>query len=801
MVEYNWEDYPSDTPAAPSNQATKFPPEWGDVKAVSEDVGSRLRGRDISTGAPVYAPDTMQYQQDVKMVGEPSGAGAAEIFAKNAANAATLNAARHLYAAPEQIGSQKSYWDIIDEQKAREAALSRQHPIESAAATLAGTLASGYGASKILPEIPAAASATRQLAQPFITGAIGSGVASYLDEPDIKLALLNAGIGGTLTSAIQSGARVISNKLSKIPEPLDAKGNFTPDAQAIIDMAFPDLTQQQRDLFKNELADTFRQKGANISSAKEAVIKYAGGDNPTQSQATGIISREMANQPEVLAAQEATKEQIAEKLKQSQSLRPQTPDTVAANIFDAARKTRDVASSKYKQAATRTVFFDPQMADGFLSNIHRELALSQLPQNLSLTGNHPESEKIYNFIKDKFRPEVIEDTTTKPPTLKRTGNFPNMPYGPSLNAQGIEEVRQKMSSAYALAGDKDRIALDAIRRGFDNNLDQTITNKLFQGDGSKWLKEIKQARGSWSDYLDRFNSRNGPADSIFNNTLSKFRDPTTGKLSAQYDANAGAAAQGIINGKMIDPSVGPALHEKLQLTLGRNSPAMKAVDDHLKSALLGYEVNGNPSAKLLEKNITDLLTPRGRLLASKVFSNDELNQLAVAQKAIKTVNAKPLPDATKNSQIADIMSKIVNSAITKAVSAGIGAVVGGGWPGAVAGYGASAAAQSATNNLKPSIGKKITNELAGAPVVKQTRATPAVPPINIPALMPTKETEARGGRIERKSGGRISHTANADRLILAAEKAKKYINKHTEALLNEPDSTIVHALSIAKKAI
>lgn len=60
---------------------------------------------------------------------------------------------------------------------------------------------------------------------------------------------------------------------------------------------------------------------------------------------------------------------------------------------------------------------------------------------------------------------------------------------------------------------------------------------------------------------------------------------------------------------------------------------------------------------------------------------------------------------------------------------------------------------------------------------------------------------ADGGRVGRKSGGRVGASSKADKLILGAEKAKKNINKHTEVLLNQPDSTIVHALSIAKKAI
>jgi len=791
MVEYNWEDDSKNTPTPD----VKYPAEWGQISTEGADAGSRLRGRNVPVGEPVY-PGSIQEKEDINLVGEPSATNAAKILAERAANAATLNGARHVYTVPEQINSPDSYWENIEKQKKREDALSRQNPVDSAVGTIGGTAATlGFG-PLISRVVPAAEGAMGLLQAAAIAGA-GSGIASYLDEPDIRLAAFNALGGAAMAPVFQAGVRAVSNKLARVPEPLDANGNFKPDAQAIIDMAFPNLTQQQRDLFKNELTDTFRQKGANISSAKEAVVKYAGGEKPTQSQTSGVISSEMKINPEVVAAQNLTKEQIADKLRQDQSLRPQTPDTVAANIFDAARKTRDVASSQYKQAGTRTVFFDPQMADGFLSNIHREFSLSKLPQDLSLTGNYPESEKIYNFIKNKFRPEVAVDPATGQPF--KTGNFPNMPYGPGLNAQGIEEVRQNMSSAYALAGDKDRIALDAIRRGFDNNLDQAITNKLFQGDGSQWLSEIKQARGSWSDYLGRFNSRNGPADRIFNNTLSKFRDPTTGKLSAQYDANAGAAAQGIINGKMIDPSVGPALHEKLQLTLGKNSPAMRAVDDHLKSALLGYEVNGNPNAKMLEKNITEMLTPRGRLLASKVFSNDELNKLAVTQKALQTINASPLPDASKNAKIAELMTKLANSAFTKAAATAVGAVTGG-VSGGFGGYGLAKTLEGAINAFKSSTSNAVKRELAGAPKIRP-RSKFVAPPVNLPAFIPENENRANGGRIERKSGGRISPASKADRLILAAEKAKKYINKHTEALLNEPDATIVHALSIAKKAI
>ena len=58
-------------------------------------------------------------------------------------------------------------------------------------------------------------------------------------------------------------------------------------------------------------------------------------------------------------------------------------------------------------------------------------------------------------------------------------------------------------------------------------------------------------------------------------------------------------------------------------------------------------------------------------------------------------------------------------------------------------------------------------------------------------------------RIGRKTGGRIgyNHEAVADKLVLAAERAKKAINQGTEALLSTPDDAVAHALEIANRSI
>ena len=63
---------------------------------------------------------------------------------------------------------------------------------------------------------------------------------------------------------------------------------------------------------------------------------------------------------------------------------------------------------------------------------------------------------------------------------------------------------------------------------------------------------------------------------------------------------------------------------------------------------------------------------------------------------------------------------------------------------------------------------------------------------------------ANGGRIGRKSGGRIkdrTHHLLVNRLVTLANKAKKQQQKKTEPLLNEHDNTVAKALDIANQAI
>lgn len=65
----------------------------------------------------------------------------------------------------------------------------------------------------------------------------------------------------------------------------------------------------------------------------------------------------------------------------------------------------------------------------------------------------------------------------------------------------------------------------------------------------------------------------------------------------------------------------------------------------------------------------------------------------------------------------------------------------------------------------------------------------------------TQKPKAHGGRIGRKSGGRVGHHYEAARLVKAAELAKKNHGKQTETILNAPDEHVVKALSVANRSI
>lgn len=90
----------------------------------------------------------------------------------------------------------------------------------------------------------------------------------------------------------------------------------------------------------------------------------------------------------------------------------------------------------------------------------------------------------------------------------------------------------------------------------------------------------------------------------------------------------------------------------------------------------------------------------------------------------------------------------------------------------------------------PSVGQVLGKLTTAATAVETTRERTEQQP-----------QRAHGGRIGRKSGGRVGHHYEAARLVKAAELAKKNHGKQTETILNAPDEHVVKALSVANRSI
>ena len=91
-------------------------------------------------------------------------------------------------------------------------------------------------------------------------------------------------------------------------------------------------------------------------------------------------------------------------------------------------------------------------------------------------------------------------------------------------------------------------------------------------------------------------------------------------------------------------------------------------------------------------------------------------------------------------------------------------------------------------------------KLSGLSQYALGRVGGAIPQVS--SAIPNTLVNLEDQRMGRKSGGRVGgHEAEADQLVLAAERAKKGLSAHTEGLLNTPDDTVANALEIANRSI
>jgi hypothetical protein len=242
----------------------------------------------------------------------------------------------------------------------------------------------------------------------------------------------------------------------------------------------------------------------------------------------------------------------------------------------------------------------------------------------------------------------------------------------------------------------------------------------------------------------------------------------------------------------------PALRSRVQAMAGSLVDAMAATDPAYGRMMYGWQEYRRQLNNVRKEFGTTAMSDVGRTrkLAKAFASRDgnEIFDLVAGTPSGQNLRYSLAGDAMKN-----LSSDRIHNAIATAGGPIAAALTLGLHPAAL--LGAIPLALSS-----PKLAGKSQYGLANAERVVNTAARNAAdrftPPIitNVGSQIGSAMQEEP--RQERKSGGRVdSHEAEADRLVMAAERAKKGLSAHTEGLLNTSDDAVASALEIANRSI
>jgi hypothetical protein len=737
-------------------------------------------GIGVPTGAGREAPSTYGERQAVSDEAKikaaegivPEGVKAG---AYSAANTALLNVPSHIVAAYTAKKEKRPYAEVYKEQKEYEDALARRNPYASGVGTAAGfvgglavplgpvaTLGRGAGAlaSKAGPlAAKAAESAT--------IGGTLSGAGSYIEKGEADKALRDAAVGVGVGAVAGPAISGIASRLAKKPPVVDASGDLTPQATAAVEQAFGRrLDPADIDALKPFLQDIMGAKGISPAAAKEALLKSQG-ISPTASMVTGKAAPEGAAK----AAEEANiaaKQKITETGESMAGPRP-PESAVAKELYATERSYNDMAKAQYDKTFSHPGHFTEDFADLVMPQVQKELNSRNLPTDYARLPQYT------------YAPQAM--------ALLREVSAGNMPLNQPINMRNLDQVNKGLNTLWGKSSGEDRIAIQSMKNGFLNSINEGVQNNLFYGNGAQVIADMQKSRDLWSIYKKTFYGKD-PANQVFRRAFEKFKEPD-GSMTKFPDAAAAESAQAVINANLLKGNMGAQVYSKLEGALGKDSPGMDAVNRYIKNN--AFEVGDD--LKNFSKNMDKFLSPESISLAKKVFTPAEISQMRRMSEAVRIINARKIPDAEKEGLIVKTLKRVAPAVL--------GGIVGSvhGIPGSILASLAGESIGAGARGLSKSM--QIKAQQAGAPIVRPEVNVP-VPVRNISGLYPTEtETDYRlpPDRTGRASGGRIGSEAKAEQLIAAAERAKNNLGKETKSILNTPDEHIARALEIANKHI
>lgn len=805
-------------------------------KTVNE-IASKIGITPAKTAA--ITPGQVQREEDVAKVAEQRKVSPevgkftdpAKAFGYGVANTLGFNIPSHAIAFAESLGSDKSYKEIYDKQKAYEKALERLNPGSATAGTVAGVglgLVTPGGAALAAPAMAAKAAAAARYgtgagraAEIGTAGLTGAGMSAAsraietmdpLSKDTAEAALIGAGMG----SAAQYALPKLAGMFQKKDVFFDDAGNLTQKGSQYIDEAFGKGTFSPEEIatLKDRLVAESKRIGASPEAARQALLKEQGIEAPTRSMVTG--ERPLPAAAEVAEVGAAKADDIL--ARRAEELAGQAPDRTALaeslhqrGLKDTEKANRQYEKSKALPGEMGELFYMPKVTEGGpgkIPEIEPPFVMQTIQQTLKDKGIPTTFEGTAGYPKASAALEYVEKNLL-------TGTFP---FEGPLDVKNLERVYQDLNKFWKSAkGDpNDQRAVGVIRDGYNKAMKEALNSSLFSGDGAAVIKNLEKSRAMYKELKDTFYSPFGAAAPEFKKTISALVDRSNGKLAENLNQGAYDTAQAAIDAALISKKAGSAFYDLLQRAHGARSPEMQAVRDQIRYKALdaGHRTDGKPNLQGMPKKIDDFLAQQPEL-ARKVFTGQNgqpsITDLKKLSSSLKIINGYKVGNEQKENMALKAASGLNSLFWGIMASQAKGPAVG------FAVYEGSEAAKAAGRGV---LGfQKRAIESAGAPKYKpeskwmqgrsiRSSAEPVetgfAEPSNLP-FMPrniSREEETGYGpptelppiRPGRATGGRIS-----DQLMADVALAKKQIDNKTKVLLNADDSHVAKALEIANQ--
>lgn len=688
----------------------------------------RFAGMEQPQNAKQLAP-ALRRTADIALVGPETTEQAVDTFGNEAANTAFLNVPRNIGAGLRSWVRDTKFNDEYDYLKAQDEARARLNPKSAIGGTAAGIV----GGALVMPGIGGAATTAGRAAQAATTGALYAGAAEFLDSKDPIEAGKSAAIGGTVGAVLSPVADKVTslfNRMQRSPADfIDNAGNLTPAARrAVIDAGVdPDVMQ-------GNLARLFAEKGVSPAAAREAALKEFG-INATRGQATRNVSDQQFEQ---MAAKGGYGSGNQQRINDAYDAQQRATQAARGNIqtglgggaqYDDALEAAGAVqsglrreASTAKQAASRA-YDDAYSRDGGINSVAFDAMSLRIRDRLT-NGNNPV------IIDETLTPAAakaltfIDDASAlrAPRNLADPNGMPDASGILEVSLRGAEQTRKKLlATAKAAATPEDARAVRNIIREYDDEILKAADDGLFSGSQSA-INKLKEARGLYRDYRQRFKSR-GAGDDV-GQAVQKIveRDATGAEVANLLFGKAAIGEKG----------VSARLANRVKDVFGEQSDEFAAVKQGLWNRLTEKpEGTGEWGPQALGNRIAKLLNGDARELAGIVYSPAERAQMLRFAKALNAL--VPNPNATNPSGSAGSAWSVIKSQLSaqNGATAALG-VLGyslGGWE-LAAGIGGIRIGNGLRGQIRDA--RRMKAALAGAPVEPMPRnriqsgATPAV---------------------------------------------------------------------------